>query len=356
MASSSLSMATGSALLALVGLVCLPPACASSSADGISGDCASGLLCDQGNGGSAVVVVDAADNAGTGGGGAAWSAYCGGLRAGCNPDEPTACASWELPSGGGAGGLGTAGTAGSSGGAGSSAGTAGGAGTVAAGGDAGAAGVGSAAGAAGAGESGAAGASSTTPVRGACRPALVQLEIQTACEVAGIGADASPCLSGADCAPGLACVGESGAGQCRPFCCSDPASCAEGAYCTLRRVSATDSATTATAEVPVCIPADNCSLDEPYPCTDPATCVCGSGTYCSVVRSDGTTACLTPGVGTENQTCPCATGYICSPVAQLCMKLCKTAVADSCGATGLCQRVAAMPNGYGVCALTQVSM
>ncbi len=368
MARVSVPLASGGVLLGLLALVCLPPACASSVADGLSGDCSSSssLVCDPGDSGSSLVVVDASDTPSAGGsGGTGWLSYCGGDSPACVPDDASACADWrggtQADGGGGAGGVagqgGAAGSAGVSAAAGSAglaaAGAPGTAGDSGLAGQSGAAGVAGQSGAAGGAASGGAGASSS--LRGACRPTLASGEVVAACESAGTGTDSAPCLTGADCAPGFACVGEVGAGQCRPFCCEASTSCGGAAYCALRpMLSDLQAQANAVSQVPVCVPADNCSLDEPYPCDDPDSCVCGSGAHCTVVRADGMTACVVPGVGQQNEPCPCARGYICSPVAQICMKLCKTAVADSCGATGLCQRVAAMPNGYGVCALTPV--
>src|SRR5690606_40292340 len=57
------------------------------------------------------------------------------------------------------------------------------------------------------------------PVVYACQVLPVGAEVEAACLPSGGGDFDAPCLSGRDCAPGFACVGESHAGLCRPYCC-----------------------------------------------------------------------------------------------------------------------------------------
>ncbi|HMJ14693.1 MAG TPA: hypothetical protein VK524_24950, partial [Polyangiaceae bacterium] len=76
-------------------------------------------------------------------------------------------------------------------------------------------------------------------------------------------------------------------------------------------------------------------------CEDPATA-------CGVVRADGTTSCIEPGKGKVGEDCPCAWDHICSQATLTCLKLCPTALEDSCS-VGKCQASANLPRGFGVC-------
>ncbi|MCA9598613.1 MAG: hypothetical protein KC776_35120 [Myxococcales bacterium] len=173
----------------------------------------------------------------------------------------------------------------------------------------------------------------------------------TECAPAGTGGTAAPCVSSSDCAPGFACVGEGSAAQCRPFCCSGASACESGTYCAERGLR--DDSMGATPQmVPVCIQADDCSLDEPYPCPPNKQCKCKEGTACTVVSSDGTTSCVQPGTGQAGEACPCAPGHVCSLEKKTCIKICSTdSAAAECG-SGKCQSVSYLPKGFGVCVLT----
>jgi hypothetical protein len=176
------------------------------------------------------------------------------------------------------------------------------------------------------------------------------------CQAAGNGGRGAPCVGPQDCSPSLACVGTAGAGQCLPYCCDPATECGQGAFCAVRPLLI-PSASTATPhpvlQVPVCAPADGCSLDEVYPCTG-SSCRCGEGTACAIVRSDGTTACVKPGTGKSGQPCPpggpsCAAGYFCSEATSICVKLCNTSpLANGCD-PGKCQATAGFPSGFGLC-------
>lgn len=171
------------------------------------------------------------------------------------------------------------------------------------------------------------------------------------CVPSGDGDEGAPCVSSADCRPGHACVGESAnTGQCRSYCCVDPASCGKGTFCAERPLKEGSGVGTA-LKVPVCVPADNCSLDEPYPCPPNKQCKCKEGTACAVVKDDQTTSCVPPGTGRGGDPCPCAAGYVCSKSSTTCLKLCSTdGATNDCG-SGTCQSVAYLPAGFGVCGL-----
>jgi hypothetical protein len=172
------------------------------------------------------------------------------------------------------------------------------------------------------------------------------------CADAGSGIEGSACFSGADCAPGLACVG-SGPGECRPYCCTGNTQCMDhpGTHCAVAQlVSAKEGAVG--LDVPVCMPAIKCSLAEPYPCDGAPNCSCGDDGACMVVDKDGTTSCVSKadlppeGKGEDGQACPCAHGYVCS--VNQCIKLCQIAAPDTC-ASDRCQSSPSLPDGWGTC-------
>jgi hypothetical protein len=173
------------------------------------------------------------------------------------------------------------------------------------------------------------------------------------CGPAGTGTEGSPCFSGEDCAPSLACVGD-GPGQCRAYCCSGSEQCKlyPGTHCTDEPlVLATKPSRV--LEVPVCMPPVKCSLAEPYPC-DSGTCSCPKDSACVVVSDDGTTSCVPVSElpsgeqGTEGKACPCAPGFVCSQT-NTCVQLCEVAAAESKCASGRCQASGALPSGWGTC-------
>lgn len=172
------------------------------------------------------------------------------------------------------------------------------------------------------------------------------------CGAAGNRGIDEACTSSHDCQPGLGCVGPVRAGRCLPFCCAiGPDTCREGSYCAFRPLRDETFGEAPGPLVPVCDRADDCSLGEPADCTGP-TCVCGPGTACTLVRADGTTACVKPGEGLANENCPCAAGYVCSQATTpgMCVKTCDLDERDSetCG-PGVCQATPALPTGWGIC-------
>jgi len=188
--------------------------------------------------------------------------------------------------------------------------------------------------------------------RAACDSETCGLE--RVCAAAGASEQDEPCVTGSDCAPGLACVGEGVAGTCRPFCCAGTeASCSEGTFCDERQLL-----DAADIYVPVCLPTNGCSLNEPFPCPEGQTCACEENRACLIVRPDGSTACTVPGPGQTGDSCSgevtgeCAHGFVCSPEKQSCLKLCSTVSdeEDECPDSGTCQNPPGFPRELGICA------
>jgi hypothetical protein len=173
-----------------------------------------------------------------------------------------------------------------------------------------------------------------------------------ACADAGVGSEGSACFSGADCSPGLACVG-SGPGECRPYCCTGNGQCKDhpGTHCAVASLVGAKPGVPGLG-VPVCLPAIKCSLSEPYPCNGAPNCSCGEDGACVVVDKDGTTSCvpsseLPPtGEGVTGDPCPCAWGFVCS--ANQCIQLCQVALPDLCD-SHRCQSSVSLPDGWGTC-------
>ena len=175
------------------------------------------------------------------------------------------------------------------------------------------------------------------------------------CMAGGFGESGSACFSGADCAPGFACVGD-GPGLCRPYCCAGASACADivgGAHCTEAPL-ATRPANTKKLMVPVCMPPIKCTLGEPYPCDPPGTCSCPQDSACIVVKDDGTTSCVPADSlppedkGVEGKACPCAPGFVCSRTTDECVQLCPLISPEIC-ASGRCQASPSLPEGWGTC-------
>jgi hypothetical protein len=179
----------------------------------------------------------------------------------------------------------------------------------------------------------------------ACRVVPSPGRVQAQCEPAGEGGVDAPCFSSGDCAPGLACSGDSGAGQCRRFCCAGDSACRSGTHCAERPLLGA----VTRPLVPVCVPAVDCSLTEPFPCPDGVQCSCPDGEACMVVRDDGTTTCLRPGSGKAGEACPFTAGHVCSQATNQCVELCQTAASPSDCGEGRCQASAELPTGFGVC-------
>jgi hypothetical protein len=281
----------------------------------------------------------------------------------CLPDSPKACRDYEPPSSGGAGqgGASSGGEGGQSagngqggvneagtGGEGASGAPTGGAGEGSGGAAAGAAG---AAGASNGGADGEGGQSDPgTPSLYSCQVVRMNNQPLRQCELAGSGKENAPCFSSAECAAGLACVSEGDAGRCLAYCCSADSECGPDTYCAERQLrKASGNANGAEpASVPVCVPADGCSLDDQYPCPEGKTCRCEGNTACMVVR-DGTTTCVEPGAGQQGEACPCAWNHLCSKVINACVKICHTDPAKMDCGTQKCQASAELPPNFGVC-------
>jgi hypothetical protein len=169
------------------------------------------------------------------------------------------------------------------------------------------------------------------------------------CARAGSGNVNAPCFGVSDCAAGFACVTEHGAGRCLPYCCSKVTICTSGTYCAERPLRVDASDTSETQRVPVCVPADGCSLEEPFPCPSGSNCRCQADKACMVVRDDGTTSCVEPGTGQQGDACPCAWNHVCSGTTHQCLKICRTdAAQNDCGAQK-CQASSELPQNFGVC-------
>ena len=240
----------------------------------------------------------------------------------CLPDNADACRDYEPPSEGSAGNGSAGNASGGAAGEGGQSGNGGQAGEVAAGGESGAGGVtgvGGESGGAGessGGESGAAGNGGTggepsIPSLYSCQVQRQNNESSRHCERAGTGVENAPCFSSADCAAGLGCVTDGEAGRCLSYCCSPDTGCGNGTYCAERqlRKAGTSTNNAEPARVPVCVPADGCSLDEAFPCEGPE-CRCSVPTACMLVVAK-TTTCIEPGMGQQGKRVP-APGITCA--------------------------------------------
>jgi hypothetical protein len=280
---------------------------------------------------------------------------CGDTEAGtCKPDDLSACSRYvpPEPGAGGAGGESSEGGAaagGASGAGGAEPSSVGGEG----GGSSGAGGEGGVApqsgGAGGAGGLG--GAGPTTPGELAaysCQVTRQGSQLLRQCVPAGTGGANAPCFSAADCAPAFACVTENDAGRCLPYCCGQDTQCKSGTFCSERplRKAPSDTTSAEPPRVPVCVPADACSLEEQFPCVG-SECRCKGDTACMVVR--GTTTCLKPGTGQQGDDCPCAWNHVCSSVTNKCIEICRTdPTKNDCGEQK-CQASSELPQNFGVC-------
>lgn len=284
----------------------------------------------------------------------------------CVPDDPRACSTYVPPAEPALGSGGAAGESNLGGGAGERNGGGAGAPSGGMGGElfsAGAAGESSVSGSS-AGGNGAAGAPDGMAGQGGegnhnpsglaaygCQVTRQNNQPARQCAAAGTGLDNAPCFTATDCAPGLTCVSDGDAGRCRPYCCDPDTDCQPGTYCAERalRKPPSDIGTVEPPHVPVCVPADNCSLEDRFPCPAGTDCRCKGDTACMVVRNDGSTACLKPGTGTQGDPCPCAWNHVCSEQTNECVKLCRTDSAeDGCG-TQKCQASSELPKNFGAC-------
>jgi len=358
------SRALGWVCLGLLGSAVIE-ACGASDAEspspggaGVGGSAGVGL--------TDAMTVDAPSEGGEAGQGRPdYNPLCGIAGDGCVPDDAQACSGHRAGSGGQASG-GTAGSAPATGGsgavsAGGFAGETSAAGEAGAGGEGGESGQGnggegagvaeggqSSGGTAGRGGTGGSLPDGAVPVY-SCQVQSSQGEPASVCLEAGAGDVDDPCLGGADCRPGLACVGKV-AGRCRPYCCEHDSCREAGTQCSIEPLVAAGAlAGEEPASVPVCVPAIDCSLAEDYPCGEGQVCSCPEGTACLVVDSEGTTNCAPPGDGTEGEACPCAWNHVCSQGTNQCVKLCQTAAATADCGSGRCQASPALPLGWGIC-------
>ena len=270
--------------------------------------------------------------------------------AACLPDLEDACSKFVPPvlgqggaNAGGAGGESASGAAGMSG-ASATQGGAGGPGGAEAGG---ATGVGGAGGEGGNGIENPPGLAAYS-----CQVVRQNNRLTRQCVTAGAGNENAPCFSAGDCAAGFACVTAGDAGRCLRYCCDQHSNCTSGTYCAEQplRKGAADASNADQPRVPVCVPADACSLDEQFPCPAGSDCHCKGDTACMIVRDDGTTTCLKPGTGQQGDACPCAWNHVCSSVTQQCVKICHTdPTKNDCG-TRKCQAwPSKRPENFGVC-------
>jgi hypothetical protein len=161
------------------------------------------------------------------------------------------------------------------------------------------------------------------------------------CLPAGTSKIGEACERAADCAASLGCVlKDSGVGVCRPYCCADIEACEVGTYCAPATMTE-DAASALPLQIPVCTPTTPCKLLDDKTCTD--------GLTCTLVRTNGTTDCVTPGTGKLGEACPCAANHVCQIATQKCLALCHTDGSD-CPDGMLCQGGAkGFPSGIGVC-------
>ncbi|WP_437305252.1 hypothetical protein [Sorangium sp. So ce388] len=180
-----------------------------------------------------------------------------------------------------------------------------------------------------------------------CQLTLVDGEATPGCGPVGRFAAGGPCHRGSDCAFGLGCAALDGeGGVCRQYCCGNVESCAPGTYCDERPMAESVVEGSDPVPIPVCVPAVNCEL-----LNDSA---CPAGLTCTIVREDGTTSCVAPGVGRADEVCPCAPGFVCSMLTNQCKQLCRVdGGAQDCGTNAKCQGGSAVyPAGFGVCVST----
>jgi hypothetical protein len=178
--------------------------------------------------------------------------------------------------------------------------------------------------------------------------------VRRECAPSGTQTVNEACTSSVDCSPGMACVGPMHRGRCLYYCCGEGSdTCGAGYFCAEQPLRIESLGEADGPSVPVCSRAEQCPLAEPFPC-EGERCVCGPDTACTLINTNGTTACLKPGSGTTNETCTaatdCAAGYVCSQATQRCVKTCDLDDAEhiACG-DGRCQSTPTLPDGWGIC-------
>ncbi len=180
----------------------------------------------------------------------------------------------------------------------------------------------------------------------ACYLRVVSSATQRSCETAGARLDEEPCEDSRDCASGRACVEttDADAGHrfvCRTLACTVPVTCPNSSTF-YDELPLREGGKTTSVLVPVCSPADDCTLLEQS---------CAERHACAVV-GDGVTTCLPMGTAARNEPCSnetrCAPGLVCAKTTSRCMKLCHVD-SHECG-EGVCQgRTLALPAQFGVC-------
>jgi hypothetical protein len=179
------------------------------------------------------------------------------------------------------------------------------------------------------------------PPSSTCQIIPTELGPVAECLPPGVFQEGEPCEKASNCAESLGCVRMgSDVGVCRTYCCGDREACAPGTYCTLGAM-AEDVVNATPIQIPVCAPATPCTL------LDDTTCK--GGLTCTLVRADGTTSCVEPGIGKQGDPCPCSAGQVCVLSSGTCRSLCHLGGND-CPSDMLCQGGSdGIPDGIGVC-------
>jgi hypothetical protein len=174
-----------------------------------------------------------------------------------------------------------------------------------------------------------------------------------ACAAAGAGGDGAQCQTGADCMATFECVGSPG--RCRQYCCGGDTTCKQEKgpqFCDIEPVAWGDLDASADAStgysVPVCVPANGCTLLVDATCTP--------GQTCTIVKDDGTTSCVAVGPMHATEPCDtqhCAAGLTClgSEGMRLCYQLCRINDPSAPCDTGKCTGSAQLfkDPSYGIC-------
>jgi hypothetical protein len=170
--------------------------------------------------------------------------------------------------------------------------------------------------------------------------------VVTECAPVGPGAEGSNCNDSHDCGALLACVEVDQRAVCRAVSCALPAVCLRGTYYQEAPLRV-NGATRRDLNIPVCLPADNCTLlVQPSPCAP--------GKVCAVVGSEGETTCMEPGSAKVGELCDetsrCAEGLLCSRFSNQCVKICHIDAGPQDCPTGTCQGGSgSLPDGFGIC-------
>jgi hypothetical protein len=190
-----------------------------------------------------------------------------------------------------------------------------------------------------------------------CQVSWPAQTVVASCAATGKGAVNDPCSRSTDCAAGLTCVGSLSIGKCLKYCCLGNTNCtAAGFYCSdeVARDYLADNPSSDPSDwrkVPVCIPGRACDPVDPQ--NDPNKCE--NGLSCAIVKSDGTTGCvsLPSDAAKDGGSCKdtaCAEGFVCAKTTNTCMKLCHVVSSTDECAGGVCQGGSTnLPAGFGIC-------